>query len=186
MAQHQILVITFVVVVIGMAVLTGVGAYNANATKENWDQLLLDAHRIAGDVQQWKSRPELFGGSPDDTKSLEADFRGVDFRDLPYTPERILGTPGMCFTNLNGNYHLVATVDGAVISAYNLQYDNLVTIRIEGPLEEHIIVSGEPQDLVRGGRLMDGSADQIVEPLPCEVPTPSPPAFDLRVPGWRG
>ena len=92
MGQQQLLLLVLGIVLAGIAILVGINSYSENSVKTNWDALLQDALRMASDAQSWKARPELFGGSPDATKSNVDDFSEVDFLSMGYAGVRITRT----------------------------------------------------------------------------------------------
>ena len=88
MGQQQLLLLVLGIVIVGIAIVVGINAYSENSVKSNFDALLQDGLRIASDAQSWKSKPELFGGSDDATKTDADDFIGSDFVQLGYAHER--------------------------------------------------------------------------------------------------
>ena len=137
MGQQQLLLLVLGIVIVGIAIIVGISAYGEGNTRVNWDALLQDALRMAGDAQSWKGTPELFGGSPDATKPDENDFSEVDFHFMGYGGVRITDQ-GLCYKNLNGVFGLDPTNNRLEIEAANQSHGNSLIIRVTGTSESHI------------------------------------------------
>ena len=90
--------------------------------KANADALVVDALRIASDVQAWKLKPRAFGGGGN-----QADFEGIRFEQLGYQEDET-GS----YTNLNGVFALVAEGDTAYVIGTNVNFNNKVVVTIRG------------------------------------------------------
>src|SRR5690606_21487287 len=62
MGQAQLLLIVLGVVLVGIAIIAGIQAYDQNNRKASVDALTHDAMRIASDLQTWAQKPKQFGG----------------------------------------------------------------------------------------------------------------------------
>jgi hypothetical protein len=137
MGQQQLLLLVLGIVIVGIAILVGINAYSENSVKTNWDALLQDALRMANDAQAWKSKPELFGGSPDATKSTEDDFSEVTFFSMGYTAG-LITNEGLCYSNVNGVFGLHRTGNHVDVEAVNLGYGNVLRLKLEGSIESRL------------------------------------------------
>ena len=137
MGQQQLLLLVLGIVIVGIAILVGINTYSENSVKTNWDGLMQDALRMANDAQSWKTKPELFGGSPDATKSNEDDFSEVDFLSMGYTGVRITNA-GLCYSNLNGVFGLHRTNNHVDVEAVNFANGNVLRLKIEGAIQSRI------------------------------------------------
>ena len=81
MGQQQLLLLVLGVVLVGLAVVVGISAFNENTQKANLDQLTSDAVRLAAGVQVWKMKPNSSGGGQSDP-----DYRKFSFAQLGITP----------------------------------------------------------------------------------------------------
>lgn len=90
--------------------------------KANADALVVDALRIASDVQAWKLKPLAFGGGGN-----QADFEGLRFEQLGYQEDEM----GF-YTKLNGVFALVAEGDTAYVVGTNVTFNNKVVVTIRG------------------------------------------------------
>src|SRR5690606_29804774 len=62
MGQAQLLLIVLGVVLVGIAIIAGIQAYDQNNRKASLDALTHDAIRMASDLQTWVQKPPQFGG----------------------------------------------------------------------------------------------------------------------------
>ncbi len=139
MGQQQLLLLVLSIVIVGTAIVVGINAYSENAVRANFDTLLQETLRIASDAQSWKQKPEIFGGSPDGTKSVPADFSGITFPKIGYSGA--VDGDGLCFSTLNGTFELEGTTTGLTIKAVNESNTNAVEITVDGTRESNIVIS---------------------------------------------
>lgn len=161
MGQQQLLLLTLSIIIVGISVVVGMKIYSRHEVRMNWDRLIEDLMSISTDAQEWKQRPELFGGSLDSIKEDEDNFEGVQFLDLIYSRGGISGSTFQCYTNMNGVYVLDGTADGLTIDAYNQLNQNYASISVDGTLESSIQLAA-PSELIRGGDKLDGSGTGTV------------------------
>ncbi len=62
MGQQQLLLLVLGIVIVGLAVVAGINAFQENQLKSNKDALVTEAVRVATDIQAWKLKPSAFGG----------------------------------------------------------------------------------------------------------------------------
>lgn len=110
MGQQQLILLVLATVIVGLATIVGIQAFNENNLKSNADAMVQDAVRIANDAQAWKVKPQAMGGQDDALKGTETDFTGATLDLLGYEN----GTNGYC--NLNGCYTLAPTSTELTIS----------------------------------------------------------------------
>jgi len=137
MGQQQLLLLVLGTVIVGIAILVGINTYSENSVKTNWDALMQDALRMVNDAQSWKTKPELFGGSPDATKSHAHDFSEADFLSMGYAGAKITNS-GLCYSNLNGVFGIHRTNNHLDIEAVNFANGNVLRLKIEGLTESRI------------------------------------------------
>lgn len=173
MGQQQLLLIVGGIVVVGLAIVVGITTYSENSAKTNSDALFQDALGIATEAQLWKGRPELFGGSPDATKSQVADFSEVDFYQLGYTANGIT-EDGECYQNQNGQYALFAEQDFLGILGTNVSNQNLVGIVVTGSSSANIELFEVDWNPIVGGAGADGSDRTVQTHKRCSGPGNTP------------
>lgn len=62
MGQQQLLLLVLGTVIVGLAVVIGIGMFSLNQSKANADAMVTEALRIASDIQAWALKPGMFGG----------------------------------------------------------------------------------------------------------------------------
>jgi hypothetical protein len=124
MGQQQLLLLVLGIVIVGLAVVVGIQAFGENQKKANADALVNDAIRIASDAQAWKLKPKAFGGGGDLTDPI--DFTGLQFVQLGYEVDAGV------YSNLNGDFTLVATATEVTITGINVQNGNQVVVEVTG------------------------------------------------------
>ena len=167
MGQQQLLLLVLAIVIVGIAIVVGINAFSEKSVSSNYDSLMQDAMRISTDAQAWKSKPELFGGSTDATKTDANDFTGVNFIGLGYSAATVTGGTNQCYSNLNGVFQLTPTADGLTVEAASITNQNLITVEINGILTSDVTLSATAAEQVRGGQMTDGTGAQAVAALAC-------------------
>ena len=81
MGQQQLLLLVLGVVLVGLAVVVGISAFNENKQKNNIDLLTNDAVRLSAGVAVWKTKPNAGGGGQSDV-----NFDRITFSDLGIQP----------------------------------------------------------------------------------------------------
>ena len=112
MGSQQLLLLVLGVVVVGIATVAGLAAYAEGHAKARLDAATTDALRIVADVQAWKYRPFVPGGSDTPTP----DFRGVSLRSLGYPVAS--AAPATPYKTPNGCYKLTGAATEAVLTVY--------------------------------------------------------------------
>ena len=76
MGQQQLLLLILGVIVVGLAVIVGIYAFSRNQIKANADAMVVDALRIASDIQTWSIKPGMAGGRLDN-ETIDDHMLGV-------------------------------------------------------------------------------------------------------------
>ena len=69
MGQQQLLLLVLGIVIVGLAVVAGINAFDENQRKSSQDALTQEAFRYATDAKAWFQKPEQFGGAGADNSS---------------------------------------------------------------------------------------------------------------------
>ena len=93
MGQQQLLLIMLGLIIIGVAVVVGIGMFQDNAVDHNRALVIADLKTLASKAQHYYSRPQTMGGGNKSFVGLTADARGIGM------------LAGTAFTeNANGTY----------------------------------------------------------------------------------
>ncbi len=84
MGQQQLLLLVLGIVIVGLAVVAGINAFQENQLKSNKDALVNEAVRIATDIQAWKLKPAAFGGGG-------GSFDGFNWAKISVSDENVDG-----------------------------------------------------------------------------------------------
>jgi hypothetical protein len=142
MGQQQLILLVLATIIVGLAIVVGIRAFNENSLKSNADAMVQDAVRIANDLQAWKQKPAPFGGQASVTTAAvvldRGDFTGATFPLLGYA----LGTNG-CTTaqygNLNGCFTLAPATAQTEITGTNAQHANDIRVIACGLSDEEVV-----------------------------------------------
>lgn len=121
MGQQQLLLLVLCIVIVGLAVIIGILAFDEGQKKSNADALVSSGMRIVNHSQAWALRHSAFGGP-----QAGEDIGDVTFEDIAYS--HVSGTytnPDGTFTLTNGNACLLVT-------ATNTDLGNTVYLRATG------------------------------------------------------
>ena len=93
MGQQQLLLIILGLIIIGVAVVVGIGMFQDNAVDHNRALVIADLKTLASKAQHYYSRPSTMGGGNKSFVGLTADARGIGM------------LAGVAYTdNANGTY----------------------------------------------------------------------------------
>ncbi len=126
MGQQQLILLVLATIIVGLAIVVGIRAFNENNIKSNSDAMMQDAVRIANDAQAWKQKPAPFGGqaSVDATAAATAnDFTGATLPLLGYTDP---------YVNLNGSFTVAVATGTVTITGQNTKLGNEVQVTVDG------------------------------------------------------
>ena len=123
MGQQQLLLLVLTVVIVGLAVVIGIEAFDENERKSRMDTMTNEAVRIAAEAQAWSLKSPVFDG-PEDGEG----FAELAFARLGYVAdaEGVYATP-------NGQYAFTDTETDCV--------------RLIGVDADYDIAGGDPSDL---------------------------------------
>ncbi|HEX9952009.1 MAG TPA: hypothetical protein VGB53_09595 [Rubricoccaceae bacterium] len=128
MGQQQLLLLVFGIIIVGIAVLGGIVAFNENRDKSSRDGLVNDAVRIATEAQSWSLKTRAFGGG-------NGVPTNVTFERLGFTPTN--GT----YTNINGTYSMSATATSVAVTGTNTTGTGFVAVGVYGPAPQCVATS---------------------------------------------
>ena len=141
MGQQQLLLLVLGIMIVAIAIVVGIFAFQTNMKKANADALVSDGVRLANLAQAWKLKPAALGGQPESVgewanlKNDPDNFVNFSFSDLA------LNDP---YVTLNGTFtiHNPEALDmGLVLNGVNEQFGNTVTITVDGVHDHDIIVA---------------------------------------------
>jgi hypothetical protein len=148
--MQQIILLALAVIIVGIATVYAIEAFTLNRTRSNMDALIQDAVTIGHELQQWKSRPEQFGGQPckdptdtttdcsdptyDNPRTLPADYSFFTWDQIGRaTPA--LGALNNPVTTLNGEISAALTTGAAgfvLVQGCNVSEGNRIVVRVDG------------------------------------------------------
>ena len=164
MGQQQLLLLVLGIVIVGLAIVVGINAFSEARVKSNADALVTDALRMSSDAQDWKQKPQIFGGSPDTTKADPDDFSALTFTALAYSGDRVCPDQ-VGYENVNGFYNLFPTSNGLLITASNAANQNQLYMTVTGTLEASVSLDDDLR--VVGGYKLDGTPSSVTAPESC-------------------
>lgn len=97
MGQQQLLLIVLGVIIVGVAVVAGIGMFNAGAEEATKDELVAQSMSIASNAQQFYKRPVAMGGGGNSFTTSNGALKQYEI-------------PSKMNSTLNGTY-VVALVD---------------------------------------------------------------------------
>ena len=100
MGQQQLLLAILGLIIVGIAVVVGIGMFQDNAVDHNRALVIADLKTLASKAQHYYSRPSTMGGGNKSLVGLTADARGIGM------------LAGTAFTdNANGTYTISSDGD---------------------------------------------------------------------------
>ena len=137
MGQQQLILLVLATIIVGLAIVVGIRAFNENNIKSNADSMLQDAVRMANDAQAWKQKPAPFGGQAatnPGAAAVRSDFSGLTLPLIGYSVAvggECTGTAG--YSNLNGCFRITtATATEATFHGENTKLNNDIYVRVCG------------------------------------------------------
>ena len=133
MGQQQLLLLVLGIVIVGLAVVTGIQVFSMNQKKANADALVITGLRIATDLQKWVQTPTVMGGGRSSTGTIPAmSTVSVTLETLGY-PVNGSGQ----YETIDGTYSLTSSSGGIVILGLSSTLgqngdNNTVTIEVTG------------------------------------------------------
>jgi len=151
-------------VIVSIAIVVGIQLFAQGMTNSNFDSLLRDSISIASNAKNWKSTPQVLGGSPDVRKSDPHDYSGASFVAIGYSADEY----PRCYENSNGLYAIAPTSLGLRIIGTNLDSQNRVIVLVR---DNQIVVQDGPvtsQMAVKGGYFLASELPaQVYKPIEC-------------------
>lgn len=71
MGQQQLLLLVLGIVIVGLAVVAGINAFDENQQKSSEDALTNEGFRLASDAKAWYNKPEQYDGGGNNSSSLD-------------------------------------------------------------------------------------------------------------------
>ncbi len=97
MGSQQLLLIVLGLIIVGVAVVVGIGMFQDNALDHNRAMVIADLKTLASKAQHYYGRPMTMGGGNNSFVGLTADARGIGM------------LAGTAFTdNANGTYSIMS------------------------------------------------------------------------------
>jgi hypothetical protein len=139
MGQQQLLLLILASVIVGLAVIAGIDAFEENQVRSNADAMTTEVVDMASDFQAWALKPNQFegGGGWSNFTASNVGFAdvGIDSTST-YTTSAYEVTSDP--TNLSGTCGL-SSGDGKIfVGGQNTDYGNSVCVAIDGPNSEDI------------------------------------------------
>ena len=140
MGQQQLLLIVFGIVIVGLAVLTGLQAFAVNQRKSNADALQITSMRMASDAQAWLRTPTTHGGGMPTLGSRPGSFTGLSLslRELGYEV-----TGSGVHIDVNGTYTGAITGGDFIVTAISASTsgagdNNIICTIVSGPMVDDV------------------------------------------------
>ena len=130
MGQQQLLLLVLGAVLVAVAIVGALLIFEENFKKSNAEALISDAVNIASSAQSWKVRPTTFGGQSGPSREDPMDYTGFTFGAISLESPHI---------TTNGTFTFTADTRGLVIVGINEDFDNQVTLTVDGLTEKDII-----------------------------------------------
>ena len=111
MGQQQLLLLVLSIVVVGLAVVTGIESFEENRSKSELDRYAYMGVELAAEIVAWYQKPEAMGGAGEDTARLAS----LSMSDLGYpldVTDTYVGRPRTATTANGVRRHIVQ--NGAV------------------------------------------------------------------------
>ena len=148
MGQQQLLLLVLGIVIVGLAVVVGIEAFNENKSNSTVDAMVNDIVRIGSDFQAWSLKPQAFGGP-----SEGEGFTNVSLERVGYTTAVLEGTPS--YSTMTGTYAIYqaseTTADCVIVLGYSNNAISGGTIDTENAAVVAIRISGpDPEDIQTG------------------------------------
>jgi hypothetical protein len=119
MGQQQLLLLVLATVIVGLATVAGIQAFEQGQTRANQDALTQTAVKIASDIQAKAKEPSQFGGYDGVLDSAAASTGGVSLSSLGYETSSGVyqAADGECVISKGGSNTASPSNGGQVSSA---------------------------------------------------------------------
>lgn len=136
MGQQQLLLLILASVIVGLAVIAGIDAFEENQVRSNGDAMTTEVVGIASDFQAWALKPTQFGGGGGWSAFTAAN---VSFSDAGIDSTSTYTTSPYEVSDSPFSYCGLASGDGKLfVGGQNTDYGNDVCVGIDGPNAESI------------------------------------------------
>ncbi len=139
MGQQQLLLLVLTVVIVGLAVVIGIEAFDENERKSRLDTMANEAVRIAAEAQAWSLKSPVFSGPEE----------GEGFAELSFARLGYVADAENVYTTPNGQYAFTTTDAGcARLIGVDADYDLTGGDPADVDLYVQLVVTGPgPDDL---------------------------------------
>lgn len=139
MGQQQLLLLVLASVIVGLAVIAGIDAFEENQIRSNADAMTTEVVGIASSFQAWALKPEQFGGGGgwSNFSAGNASFSdaGIDSTSTYTTaPFEVTDDP----STLSGTCGLASGDGKLFVGGQNTDHGNSVCVAIDGPSSDAI------------------------------------------------
>jgi type II secretory pathway pseudopilin PulG len=115
MGQQQLLLLVLATVIVGLATVAGINAFEQNQKQATADAMTQEAMRIASDIQAYALKPEQMGGLPSGETLTD-----INFDDLAQYDVSGAGP----YEGPNGSYQIGSSIGTASCSGDQTVYAN--------------------------------------------------------------
>ena len=148
MGQQQLLLLVLGIVIVGLAVVVGIEAFNENKSNSTVDAMVNDIVRIGSDFQAWSLKPQAFGGP------VEGEgFTNVSLQRVGYPTSVIDGQEA--YSTTTGTYGIYqpseTSADCVIVLGYSNNAISEGGIDTENAAVVAVRISGaDPEDIQTG------------------------------------
>jgi uncharacterized protein YycO len=115
MGQQQLLLLVLATVIVGLATVAGIQAFEQGSTRAEADALTQTAVKIASDVQAKTEEPSQFGGYDGDLSSASASSDGITLEEMGYeTSSGVYSTADGDCAILSGGSNATLTANSSI------------------------------------------------------------------------
>ena len=133
MGQQQLLLLVLGTVIVALAVVVGLDAFQKNRTQMNEDALVDTALRLGSEVQAWATKPGLYGGINDWSNIDGSTF---DFASIGLES-------GQEYENDVGTFTVSGGAAEVIITGENEDTEKIIKVIVTGPSSTDIDVEVE-------------------------------------------
>lgn len=134
MGQQQLLLIVVGIVVVGLAVITGIETFRQQSTSNQVDDVLNRNLRIAQEAMNWRGRATMYGGGAGSFAPLLNDgLSQLGVGDVPYAEHAIVSATGNTLEIVGvstraPNVGAYTRLVGSVIDSSSVSTDGSITL----------------------------------------------------------
>ena len=136
MGQQQLLLLVLATVIVGLATVAGIQAFEQGSVRANQDALTQTSIKIATDIQAHLQEPEQFGGAGYDSWKSGISPSDVSFSDLGYS------SSGGTYSTTDGDCEIVAAGSAATSTAPSSKSSNSNQILVNCTSNENNVTVG--------------------------------------------